>query len=167
MGLLPDTQNCGLRMRRECRERFLRVRDPDRHHDTCVTHVPWCMPGTLTSGFLWSRWHSRHSRRMRNPQFYVSGKRPMGTNRNSYLGAIHSSSRSSMILHIYSEFYITCVRNCGWISLQSLFWNACKRLYQCVGNNLNAMYKSINWPVLEVVCHFQADGKDTLNTMTS
>ena len=34
----------------------------------------------LTSGFLWSRWRdkrSRHSRRMRNPQFYVSGKRPM------------------------------------------------------------------------------------------
>ena len=22
MGLMPDTQNCGLRMRRECRERF-------------------------------------------------------------------------------------------------------------------------------------------------
>ena len=43
-------------------------------------HVPWCMPGSLTSGFLWSRWRgkcSRHSRRMRNPQFYVSGKRPM------------------------------------------------------------------------------------------
>ena len=41
-----------------------------------VTH----MPGSLTSGFLWSRWRarrSRHSRRMRNPQFYVSGKRPM------------------------------------------------------------------------------------------
>ena len=36
------------------------------------------MPGT--SGFLWSRWRgkrSRHSRRMRNPQFYVSGKRPI------------------------------------------------------------------------------------------
>ena len=26
MGLLPDTQNCGLRMRRECRERFPRHR---------------------------------------------------------------------------------------------------------------------------------------------
>ena len=24
IGLLPDTSNCGLRMRRECRERFLR-----------------------------------------------------------------------------------------------------------------------------------------------
>ena len=65
-------------MRRECRERF------PRHHGlavpTCVTHVPWCMSGSLTSGFLWSRWRgkrSRHSRRMRNLQFYVSGKRPM------------------------------------------------------------------------------------------
>ena len=51
----------------------LRVSDPDMLHGTCVTHVQWC-------GFLWSRWrgkHSRHSRRMRNPQFHVSGKRPM------------------------------------------------------------------------------------------
>ena len=49
-----------------------RVSDPDMHHGTCVTHVPWCMPGSLTSGFLWSQWRgkrSRHSRRMRNPQF--------------------------------------------------------------------------------------------------
>ena len=27
-----------------------RVSDPDIHHGTCVTHVPWCMPGSLTSG---------------------------------------------------------------------------------------------------------------------
>ena len=52
-----------------------RISDPHMHHGTCVTHVPWCMPGSLTSGFLWSRW--RHSRRMHNSQFYVSGKRPM------------------------------------------------------------------------------------------
>ena len=59
-----------------------RFSDPGMHHDTCVTHVPWCMPGSLTSGFLWS-WRrgkrSRHSRRMRNPQFDVSGKRPIQT----------------------------------------------------------------------------------------
>ena len=57
------------------------VRDPAMHHVTCVTHVPWCMPESLTSGFLWSRWRgkrSRHSRHMRKPQFNVSGKRPMG-----------------------------------------------------------------------------------------
>ena len=56
-----------------------RVSDPNMHHGTCVTHVTWYMPGSLTSDFLWSRWRgkrSRHSRGMRNPQFYVSGKRP-------------------------------------------------------------------------------------------
>ena len=40
-------------MRRECRERFQRkllVSDPGMHHDTCVTHVPWCMSGSLTCG---------------------------------------------------------------------------------------------------------------------
>ena len=31
------------------------VSDPDMHHGTCVTHVPWCMPGLLTSSFLWNR----------------------------------------------------------------------------------------------------------------
>ena len=29
-----------------------RVSDPDMHHDTCMTHVPWCMPGSQTSGFF-------------------------------------------------------------------------------------------------------------------
>ena len=82
MGLLPDTQNCGLRMRRECRERFPRHRRSAI--PTCITarawHVPWCMPGSLTSGFLKSRSRenrSRHSERMRIPQFCVSGKRPI------------------------------------------------------------------------------------------
>ena len=49
-------------MRRECRERFPPpplVSDPDMHHDTCVTHVPWCIPGSLTSCFLWSRWRGK------------------------------------------------------------------------------------------------------------
>ena len=61
VGLLPDMHNCGLRMRRECRECFPRhwfhwferkplVSDPGMHHDTCVTHVSWCMSGSLTSG---------------------------------------------------------------------------------------------------------------------
>ena len=52
MDLLPDTPNCGLRMRRECREHFPRhrrqrtpqVSDPGMHHGTCVTHGSWCMP---------------------------------------------------------------------------------------------------------------------------
>ena len=58
MGLLPGTWNCGLRMRRAYRERFPRhrlqrkplVSDTDMHHGTCITHVPWCMSGSLTNG---------------------------------------------------------------------------------------------------------------------
>ena len=58
MGLLPDTKNCRLRMRRECRKRFPHhwlqrkplVSDPGMNHGTCVTHVPWCMSGSLTRG---------------------------------------------------------------------------------------------------------------------
>ena len=54
-GPLARYINCGLRMRRECRERFPRhrlrrktlVSDPDMHHGTCVTHVPWCMSASL------------------------------------------------------------------------------------------------------------------------
>ena len=44
-------------MRRGYRERFPRhwlqrkplVNDPGMHHGTCVTHVSWCMSGSLTS----------------------------------------------------------------------------------------------------------------------
>ena len=32
-----------------------RVSDPDMHQGTCVTHVLWCMPGSLTTVFLWIR----------------------------------------------------------------------------------------------------------------
>ena len=40
------------------------------HHARAVMHVGIANP-------RWRRKRSRHSRRMRNPQFYVSGKRPM------------------------------------------------------------------------------------------
>ena len=61
-----------------------RVSDPDIHHGTCVTHGSWCMPGSLTSAFSWSRWwgnRSRHSRRMRNPPFTYLVRGPYTENR--------------------------------------------------------------------------------------
>ena len=81
-----------------------RVSDPDMHHGTCVTHVLWCMPGSLTRGFLWSRWRgkrSRHSRCMRNPQFHVPGKKPIV--RNVRPLCINRS------IHVISKAYL-CVR---------------------------------------------------------
>ena len=53
------------------------VNDPGMHRGRCVTHLPWCMPGSLTSVFRWWGKRSLHSRSMCNPQFGVSGKRPM------------------------------------------------------------------------------------------
>ena len=57
-----------------------RVIDPDMHHDTCVTDVQLCMPGSLISAFHWSRWWRKmfptfpaHAQ----PAIYVSGRRPM------------------------------------------------------------------------------------------
>ena len=57
-----------------------RVSDPGMHRGTCVKHVPWCMPWSVAICYFWSRLRekrSRHSRRMRLPQFFVSGKRSM------------------------------------------------------------------------------------------
>ena len=28
--------------------------DPDMHHGTCMTHMPWCMPGSLNNHYLGS-----------------------------------------------------------------------------------------------------------------
>ena len=47
--------------------------DPGMHHGTCVTHVPWCMSGSLTRGGKTFPVIPAHA----HPQFYVSGKRPM------------------------------------------------------------------------------------------
>ena len=52
MGLLSDTENCGLRMHRECfpchrLQMKPLVNDPGMHHGTCIAHVPWCMSGSL------------------------------------------------------------------------------------------------------------------------
>ena len=85
--LRPFTKDAKLRVAhtRECRERFPRHREtanPTRIM-ACVTHVPWRMTGALTSGLFWSRWRgkrSRHYRRIRNPQFCVSGKSPYSSN---------------------------------------------------------------------------------------
>ena len=58
MGLLPDTQNCGLRMRRECRERF------PRHHGLTI---PACNTARAVMVLAW----------IANPRFHlkaVAGK---------------------------------------------------------------------------------------------
>ena len=49
---------------------------------TCREHVPWCMLGSLNPRLRGKL--SWRSRCMRNPQFYVFGKRPMEEQDNIY-----------------------------------------------------------------------------------
>ena len=107
MGLIPDTQNCSCAGNAGNVSPPLRVSDPDIHHGMCVMHMPWCMSGSLTSGFLWSRWRgkrSRHSRRMRNQQFCESGKRPIGSvilgAHNTYVCILRAHH-----CHLYNDLY--------------------------------------------------------------
>ena len=104
-----------------------RVSDLDMHHGTCITHMPWCMPGSLTVGFFWSRFrgkHSRHSRRMCNPQFYLSGKRPIlygyGPSltqwKNNSMQGKHQKKKYEIILNVLP-----------WILFTSTIWK-----WQCI-----------------------------------
>ena len=73
MDLLPDTYNCGLRMHREYRERF----PFSRHRLKRESLVNDPSMRVAIANRWWQGKRSRHSRRMRHPQFYVSDKRPM------------------------------------------------------------------------------------------
>ena len=118
-----------------------RVSDPDMHHGTCITHVPWCMPGSLTTCFLWSRWQgkrSRHSRRMHNPQFYVSGKRPMMLYSWGIIILMTASKRkylkliAKMITKAELFFKVAFDSNIWWAMryLLSVFWRINITLYK-------------------------------------
>ena len=86
------------------------------NNGTCIAHVPWCMLGSLTGDSLWSRWRgkrSRHSRRMRNWQFYVFGKRPIPSLskpmilRDSHVvDGLHSTKYTTTTTKLYFLVYI-------------------------------------------------------------
>ena len=96
-----------------------RVSDPDIHHGTCVTHVPWCMPGSLASGFLWSRMREKRSGlspRVRNPQFNVSGKRLIdGYKIKFWINLFH--------LHVADCAIFHCLHFVIDIGVGDLFWS--------------------------------------------
>ena len=96
-----------------------RVSDTIMHHGTCVTHVPWCMP-SLTNGFLWSRWRgkrSQHSRRMPNPQFYASGKRPIENIKVKAVARLYP--RMTFATTYKNSFLDMCISTCLNMNIQS------------------------------------------------
>ena len=75
MGLLPDTKNWGLRMRRECFHRHPLQRKPRSGHAS--RHVRYTR-AMMHVGIANPWWRQKHSRRMRIPQFTYLAKGPWG-----------------------------------------------------------------------------------------
>ena len=100
MGLLPDTQNCGLRIRRECRECFPATDFKGNYylrHARAVMHVGIANP-------RWRAKRSRHYRRMRKPQFYISGKRPKVIALKNIIGPSFCDDSCQLLVPAQSQF---------------------------------------------------------------
>ena len=116
MGLLPDTQNCGLRTHQECRERFPATNVP-RNRGILITTC-------ATSGLLWSRWRAKCSRQclcMHKPQFNVSGKRPMSILLSCLLFYGYCSThdvRRSTVRNVFNLYYFLMRALIKWYVLK-------------------------------------------------
>ena len=133
------------------------ISDPGMHHGTCVTHVPWCMPGSLTSGFLWNRWRgqrSRHSRRMCNAQFYISVKRSIAGIRNDLLICIirpqsvkpqyFSTHEMTIMMAKYKEGIMQITRS-------SVVLSGCLCSYWCCGlSTCTLVLRSGDWQIYSI-----------------
>ena len=66
-----------------------------RHVSRHVRHARAVMHVGIVNARWWGK-HSRHSRRMRNPQFYISGKKPMNPIKPLETGYITEYHRKSL-----------------------------------------------------------------------
>ena len=99
-----------------------RVNDPDMHHGTCVTHVPWFIPGSLTSGFLWSQRLGENV--PGNPQYYISVKRPLVVS-ISGLPYFITFQRVSLTSPSHRNVaYVTVLRTVPWRRWRVVWQNA-------------------------------------------
>ena len=121
------------------------VSDPDMHQGTCVTHVLCCMPGSLTSGFLWNRWRgkrSRHSRRLRNPRFYVSGKRSIDLVLFVFAKPMYRREYASEILTTKTspELYASCLLIYNIL----VYTGYTGKHYSLMGNSQHGLFLSLS-----------------------
>ena len=125
MGIFPDTQNCGLPMQRECQERFPRhrpqrkplVRDPGIHHGTCVTHVPWCISGSLTHGGGENIPGIPGACITRI--FYASDKKPITCSQHGRLCYILYLCNRWILFHVALLYYIGLLFKATWLKHHS------------------------------------------------
>ena len=91
---------------------------------------------------LWRGKRSRHSRRMHNPQFYVSGKRPMSATCADH-GLLHSSSLEEAVLSESNRTWlgIDCWHHwCYWpaYNLVGDTCSTCRESYSALCDNVTS-----------------------------
>ena len=160
---------------RECRERFPRhrlqkkplVSDPSMHHGTCITHMPWCMSGSLARAVAWKR--SRHSRRMRSPQLYESSKIPMGSTlkiraskslESLEVDIIRPSKRTT----VYMFYNGLILQQKSWVKIICKMWDAnfiCLqnrwRCFRPVCSHTLSMHVFVHWLTWPNIMRRQAE----------
>ena len=110
-----------------------RSQHPSRHvrHARAMMHVGIANP-------LWRRKRSRHSRRMRNPQVYVSGKRLMTSQlclTSDYMlpGDVDTDVTLRILSHLCTERSSESVNMSSWMRLNMKYdEHACTRMISCV-----------------------------------
>ena len=112
IGLLPYTKNCGCACAENAGDVFpVTVGKRSRHASRHVRNArAVCMPGSLTSGFLWNRRRRKTFPafpRMRKLQFYVSGKRPIVASLT--LGVVHHCLWSN-----HDKIWLNASRESSW-----------------------------------------------------
>ena len=129
-----------------------RVSDPDMHHGTCVTHVPWCMPGSLTSGFLWSRCRGKTFPAFPVFSLLTSGS-PLGD--GSVAVGCSGGDRAVAVTTIVFSIFGGCV--CFFICVLNVYFIVCSVVHGWVRNDLikminQSMYHTESqWPQTNVV----------------
>ena len=148
-------------MRRECWERFPRHRlkrktlgsDPGMHYGTCMAHVPWCMPGSLTRGG--GENVPGIPGALRNPQFCVSGKRPIVSTdiwqHQPYQMNIHQLITCLTNWHVFGVIQTSTNHDLRWSQFQWCDWYEmlciCKKRYwteMCIN-----LWRSYKWYLIK------------------
>ena len=83
------------------------IRDPDMHHGTCVTHVPWFIPGSLISSFFRRRKSGNHfsickifSQTPRTSNLLASNLLAVRTEQRTVGGVLKTDGISTVNVHI-------------------------------------------------------------------
>ena len=156
-------------MRRECRGRFPhdrlqrkpRVSDPGMHHGTCVTHLPWCITGSLKHG-VGRNGPGIPGACATRPQFYASGNGPIDDVIWIRDNLLFSDSFKSPKSWLENNIYPEGIPKCGCVA-----WVWCYNMWPLTTYvNLNVLYSNVQsglnprvntiilyrkWPVVEII----------------